>query len=660
MNLDAEAAGIITSGVVDPQRFRMLTEMHTDAAGTRQSLLNQKRVTEGIAYVTPQHDRFIDLGILPDVAGARWAHKIHNKLDDGTTASRNYTPHLETVSQPSGAIAVLKLEVADHAALAALVREAFRQTCPDGSQTANDYTDSILKSGVKEPLMLVVLRVIYDNNPQDEHYLMSIDGNSRLVSMWKARTGGDIDAAASACIETVIGAPTHSGGWRSISPRQARDRVSATIESIGRGLSESKLTEATIRAGQTLTAPAVVVVGGCNNEGGPLSDLVAAREDMLATIHTEATPWDEQAQAERGMSRVLRRAAKSGLITADERAVVEGQYTPADMHRKLGLPPHRLWAAALTLELVLARWDAGMGQLFREEFNLVRPSRLSVGDRIAATSLSGYRSAKTLRNATNAFSNGGPITDDVWERRYTWELDPGENPNAVLDGLLRKSLKGDIYAIVQLSVLGGLAGMLEGLITRDRGSKVPEDHRRAVGKAPFRLQTYRIVEGLAKTKGGLKILHSLAKSHINGTPAKLFYTTVDPADHLDGEPTLDSAGAQVSIEMEWEIVAAADPMRAREIQDALPLAAEAANQPKEVQLRTQLRTSAAGVFKATRDLVAIKSSRGPEVFGSVETIREIKEQLSESRDLLTLHATTNPQLPLDDGDDDTDDVADEL
>ncbi|MFV2086808.1 hypothetical protein [Micromonospora sp. LOL_021] len=271
---------------------------------------------------------------------------------------------------------------------------------------------------MKEPLLLVPMRVIFRDFADDECYLVSIDGNSRLVSMWKGRTGGNVDQAASACIETVIGTPVGTS-WRRATQRQIRDALSARVDLINQGLLEDELTENTIRAGHTLTAPTVVVVGGKITDGTDLlTDMVAAREDLIATIHTDATPWDPAAQAEQGMARVLRRATNTGLMTPEKRRVIEGRCTVEEMHELLGLPKHRLWAVALTLQAILNPWYDGMRTLFREEFNSSNPTRLLVGKQVASTALSGYRSAKTINVAVNAFSDGGPIAETVWEFRW--------------------------------------------------------------------------------------------------------------------------------------------------------------------------------------------------------------------------------------------------
>lgn len=210
-------------------------------------------------FVTPQHDRLIDMAVLPDVGGARWAHTLHNQLD--VVVASLPVAKLSTATESGGAWAMLQLDVEDHEELADRIVEAFHKTVPDLATTGNDYTDSILQSGVKEPILLVVMKVVFANNSDPEYYLVSADGNSRLVSLWKGRTGGNVDEAAAACVRAVIGAPSGKS-WKRATQRQTRDRLTAQIDIVNKGLAETELTENTIRAGHTLTAPCVVVVGG--------------------------------------------------------------------------------------------------------------------------------------------------------------------------------------------------------------------------------------------------------------------------------------------------------------------------------------------------------------------------------------------------------------
>lgn len=658
VNLPDDAAGIVTAGLADPARFRMLTETHPGPNGQSTSLLNRKRVSEGVMFVTPQHDRLIDMAVLPDVGGARWAHTLHNQLD--VVVASLPVAKLSTATESGGAWAMLQLDVEDHEELADRIVEAFHKTVPDLATTGNDYTDSILQSGVKEPILLVVMKVVFANNSDPEYYLVSADGNSRLVSLWKGRTGGNVDEAAAACVRAVIGAPSGKS-WKRATQRQTRDRLTAQIDIVNKGLAETELTENTIRAGHTLTAPCVVVVGGhATDSDDPITDMVAAREDLIATIHTDATPWSEEAQAEQGMSRFLRRAAAKNLITSDEYRIIEGFCTPSEMHDLIGVPPHRLWATALTVRAVLNPWYVadGTGALFREEFNYKNPRRIEIGRQIASTALSGYRSSQSLPLAVNAYSDGGSLARIVWD--FRWELETGDDPVDVLDVILDKALNGSpadkINAKAQLGVLGGTAAMLDGLLTRDRGSKMTNDGKRTPRKVPFRSRPYLIIDSLLDTKGGLRTLHSIAVGHVRNKPAKRFHSrdAADGAFH-DGDPFLDAAGAHASIELEWDVVVTADTKRA---DDAIAAAGNdqgEKNKPKDqtALLRQQMQAGAKEVLKAVTQLAILSGKGGADVFGSFEAVDQVKTQLQDARDKLNSMGPKPPVI-LDDEDDEDD------
>jgi hypothetical protein len=74
VNLPDEAAGVITAGLTDLQRFRMLTESHAGPNGEQTSLLNRKRGQRRRRIRHPATRPIHRHGIVPDRAGARWVH----------------------------------------------------------------------------------------------------------------------------------------------------------------------------------------------------------------------------------------------------------------------------------------------------------------------------------------------------------------------------------------------------------------------------------------------------------------------------------------------------------------------------------------------------------------------------------------------------------
>lgn len=645
--LDDEAASVITSGAVNPGVLGALTAVSGQKPNTV-NLLVPKPVVGGTLYATAPHQRYTDLDVLPDFINQRWVHQQRTAMDIEPPAAEatTYATHHVSIDGELRPAAILEVHMRDRAALAKAVTESMRQTLTT-QKGANDYTDSVLQQGVKEPLMLFVVRVVYSDGTA-ETYLVAGDGNSRLVSMWLARTGGDIDAAAAACVSSVIGAVGRKGARKAADHRAARRDVELMADRVRRGLAEPTLTEETRREGHTLTFPAVVVVGGQAEDGGFLNDLVAARDDLLASIHIHVTPWDDGAQYTQGMQRVYRRAMALGVVSEATSHVLCGNVGPEEMHELLGVPPHRLWSAAIHQHAVLAGAAESMNDLIRPEFGRRKIDRQWLSERLATVALSAYRSQEGMEHVLRAFGNGGTITDTVW--KAPWNLTTGVDTKAVLDEVFERAVKGEQGAIAELTVLGGTAAMLTGLITRDRGSKlgVERDDR----TAPYRATPNRLLTKLSNTAGGLRMLHSIASAHVAGHASvqpKMFYThnhEVDGVMFRDGDPVTDLAGAQVTLVYEWDLVYAADPKLAEE---TITATKEATNQPsgggtegtseaEDVKLRRLLDQSIKGATRAANGLKSLVATRGRNVFGSAEGVEELTDRLDKIVKILIRNA----------------------
>ena len=657
--LDEEAASVVTGGAADPVILGALVGI-TGPGTDGINLLTPKPVVGGTLHVIAPHRRYLDLDVLPDFINQRWAHLLRAAMDarPPATPMPTYETLRVTAEGEERPLAIFKVRMKDRAALAEAVTQSMRQTYY-AQKGENDYTDSVLQQGVKEPLTMFIVRVVYGDRTS-ETYLVSGDGNSRLVSMWLARTGSDIDAAAAACVATVIGPVDRAGPMRPADQRAARRRVELMTTRVRRGLAERVLTESTRREGHTVTFPAVVVVGAQAEDGAPLPDLVAARDDLLANLHVHVTPWADGAQYAQGMHRVYRHAASEGLITAEEHRVLSGTVGPDRMHALLGLPPHRLWSAALHQHAVLANGSAWeMNKLICQEFGMGKADRKRVGDRLGTVALSGYRSLDGVEQALRTFGDGGTITDDVWKQ--PWDLTGGTDPLTVLDEVLERALAGYPDAVAELTVLGGTAAILDGLITRDRGSKLGAT--RSDGKAPFRAAPTRLLTILSGTDGGRRMLHSIARAHVAADPAvlpKAFYTAtreVSGEQVHDGDPVTDKAGAQVTLDYEWDLVYTADPVEAERV-IALTKAANGKtggggtdDTPEDVRPRRRLDLGLTEAVKAARTLARMVQSRGRQVFGAPDAVETLRQRLKAIDEiLLTFGPMRTDVLVLDDED----------
>ncbi|MEW2077118.1 MULTISPECIES: hypothetical protein [unclassified Streptomyces] len=298
---------------------------------------------------------------------------------------------------------------------------------------------------------------------------------------------------------------------------------------------------------------------------GPLADLVAARDDLPAGLHVHVTPWTRGAQSTQGMQRVYRHALREGLISSDVYRVLSGTVGAQGMRDLLGVPAHRLWATAVHQQVLPAGPGAyAMNRLVKQEFGMARADRQRISERLAPMALSAYRSQEDIEQALRAFCDGGTITDRVWKQ--PWTLTKGSNALEVLDDVLDRALAGETGAVAELTVLGGTAAILDGYIARDHGSKEGTDRNSRT--APFRATPVNLLDVLSKTAGGLRMLHSIARAHVAADPAvwpKQFHPQdreVDGQLVRDGEPVLDKTREQVIIDYEWDLVYAADPVRA--------------------------------------------------------------------------------------------------
>ncbi len=628
VSLDEAAANVVTSGAVDPVQLQALV------ASEPVSLLTAKPVVGGTLYATAPHSRYLDLDVLPDIINQRWADQLRTAMD--VVPSTFLAATYETLTDPTSGkpCAVFTVHMRDRKALAQAVAESMRQTFY-AQKGENDYTQSVLQQGVKEPLTLFVVRVVYDDGSEDT-FLVTGDGNSRLMSMWLARTGGDIDAAISACIASVIGSLDHPGARSRAEQGLARRRTVELTARTRKNLAVPTMTEATRREGHTLTFPAVVVVGARADNDGPLADLVAARDDLLASLHVHVTPWTRGAQYTQGMQRVYRHALREGLITPEVYRVLSGTVGTQEMHDLLGVPAHRLWAAAVHQQVMLAGPGVyAMNRLVKQEFGMARADRQRISERLAPMVLSAYRSQEGIDQSLRAFGNGGTITDQVWKQQ--WNLTRGSGVSEVLDEILGRALAGEAGAVAELTVLGGTAAILDGYITRDRGSKEGTD--RGSGSAPYRTTPVNLLDVLSKTAGGLRMLHSIACAHVAADPTvlpKQFHTQdreIDGQLVRDGEPVVDKTGEQVIIDYEWDLVYAADPAR------ALATIAKNSREPLEteaedVRQRRLLASGVASALEAARSLARMRKSRGPEAFGHVDTVDELRQQLRQAEEIL--------------------------
>ena len=213
-----------------------------------------------------------------------------------------------------------------------------------------------------------------------------------------------------------------------------------------------------------------------------------------------------------------------------------------------------------------------------------------------------------VEQALRAFGDGGTITNTVWKK--PWDLTGGTDPLTVLDEVLKRALASYPDAIAELTVLGGTAAILDGLITRDRGSKLGDS--RNDGKAPFRTTPVRLLTIPGPRRPTDAALHRPGARRRRPRRTSQGFSTatreVSGEQVHDGDPVTDKAGAQVTLDYEWDLVYAADPAEAERV-IALTKAANGKpdgggtdDTPEDVRQRRRLDLGLTEAVKAARTL----------------------------------------------------------
>ncbi|MEU3395844.1 hypothetical protein [Streptomyces filamentosus] len=471
-----------------------------------------------------------------------------------------------------------------------------------GTLSKNSYATSIVTRSVTRNLITHPVRITFEDGTEPIHALVVRDGITRLASTWSVLAGPRSDAAAAAELarQALLGGAT-TASERDKGPgleqrlvasrRKWREGLRTEFaEEIHKQVPEARAAQIF----QSFTVPAQIAVGIDAHTKRLLSaeDLFDdAIRSVLASIHVEFKQWETAAQNVEVITRALKRIVQSddprwsttelqdvyGLAVgripvAALPGVVGGEDTP---------PATALWRAVYLLS---ALTKPELFEALKEQAKVIKGDQ-----RMTVKGFAGllgpvvdlpWRTRKRLVTPTarNAWSNGGVLTPTVVG---------GWNPVVTDDftTLVGPAMRGDIDARCTLAVAGGVALIADKLLTRNVGSSLnaPKEN----GGVPFRLDTHKVVEGLSRQDNELGLhllamaantfrgadlpLNAVSKQSLTGkdpvaTDEKPYvYFKVDLAAEDRIARTAD--GVPVMLH-EWDVVAAADPERARILAEA--------------------------------------------------------------------------------------------
>ncbi|MYW04222.1 hypothetical protein [Streptomyces sp. SID3343] len=451
------------------------------------------------------------------------------------------------------------------------------------------YDASILARRVTRPVIAHPCRLEFADGTEAVHVLVVRDGITRLTSAWAllSRDGTPEGIARTATDAMLAEKPTRRGSEeKPLSQRMALGRQDVLAELHGefmRGVGEDPPSGRAVRIGQACVFPAQITVGVQAYEESSLPRAEVfddAVRSVLASVHVEFKAWDSAAQNVEVGARALMRLVRSEAadrLTEDAEAVYElalGRLPLDALPKVFGnrdIPETELWRAVyLTHFLTRPTVFDAVKRYAKQIKGTRRMTTAGYAEILGPIIDRSWRAGKknTLRQARNAWANGGVLTDEV--RQADWAPIPCSN----FTSLVEPALRGNKNARLTLAVAGGIALMADKLLSRNVGSAVPEI-------VPFRADVNLTVTKLSEptNEKGLWLLahaadrfdatrgavNSFTDSQVekSGGSGEQFYTHVKVDLTSHDKILRDEAGSPVPL-TQHEVVTVSDPVRAAE------------------------------------------------------------------------------------------------
>ncbi|OLE28784.1 MAG: hypothetical protein AUG49_01345 [Catenulispora sp. 13_1_20CM_3_70_7] len=405
-----------------------------------------------------------------------------------------------------------------------------------------DWSASIERTGVNEPLVAMMMKVTYDDGGTQQ-VIAVIDGQSRLVSAWRLILGiGGYKL-------TTTEARTYAD--KIVGRMLAHDAMTASRTNVNDALAtatDSGWAAQEVTALHSRLAPVNLVVGTFDRDGTP-GDSARWLTDFLTQIHVRTREWSGGSNQEKAVADALASATRAGAVrtglggapfTAAEAAALSGRLHGQAFTDATGLPAFPVFARAALLEAVLS---TSPGQMIRTE--IAASLSLDTGSASFSRDLMkivGVFATRFLRSpddhvfasVVNAWADGGAVTRRMWDAlaagtdafrltRLTEDMktmEPAEAAQALLANIREQAMIPGSPEEAELAILGGDALMVAGVLTRDRGSKEDLKSTEPVkDKTPYRAKPPTIVSALIAGGEGTFMLGEAATRWAGATAA---------------------------------------------------------------------------------------------------------------------------------------------
>ncbi|WP_157521632.1 hypothetical protein [Herbidospora cretacea] len=521
------------------------------------------------------------------------------------------------------------------------LRNYLRQTIIATRNSNKQYDESILSRRITRAVVAHIARIEFSDGSEPLYVLVVRDGITRVVSAWGALCGDQAtpEEIADRAIEVVLAEkPARRGVDKPLTQRMALGRqgeLDKLRASFIAGLSGTTPAEEAIRIGQAIVVPAQIAVGlqvhpGSGLPPGEVFD--DAIRSILSSIHVEFGMWDSAAQNAEIGSRALKRTMLDGVndITgieiADVYRLAIGQYHPQqtpDVFGDRSIPGTPLWRAVFLVHYLTR--PSVFGVMKKHVKAITGKQRLrtnTYAEILGPITDRPWRLAKkqTLRQARNAWGNGGVLTKEVAES--DWQ----PTPCADFTSLVKPATSGNLDARLTLAVAGGIALITDKLLTRNVGS--------AVGRTvPFRSDVDDVIAMLSRVEnpaGLLLLAHAANRFDADRVAVNSFtdkqlikeggeddrYTMVAVDLEANDGIARDGAGVPRRLD-EYTVVKVSDPQRAAQEEGELVDDDDAELKPVLDQMATQRRKLLGTLTDAQEALTQlIRLSQTPDAAGA--------------------------------------------
>lgn len=426
-------------------------------------------------------------------------------------------PRRSGARDESGALqAQLIVEFESVADAESLVEATVKETLSD--QGAN-YSDSILGHGVMTPVEAVLVEARFTNGSPPLFLTALYDGTSRAASAGLVRHHNtDLtpeESIARTARELRDALTTTARKRRAAYLRQAEVSNLAYERPDG-------LTMPVLRQLQARRLPVRLIVGA-EFSTDDSNELPAAISAAQSTRHISVNPWREAAKDSVTAQRTVQHLHQAGIVPeafvhlAEDRQLTDREisklFRGADPDLVVDRSTGRarpLWRAATIVHTLtypdvheeakrFIRGDQGISS--------VQPERYAGFIGILVDLPWRRTKPETTDTARNAWRNGGVLSKeifDVWDEGPVYEH---------VDELIKQAEAGDTDARLTLQVLAGTALLADGILTRDRGSKLGANGVTYRATPPVllsswaatqhgRLQAGRIIQTFDHTRAG--------------------------------------------------------------------------------------------------------------------------------------------------------------